>query len=66
MSNLQHDDESTSSGLPANTPDGTDATADTATGSGAPTAPDGPVEGAEVGADPDLIADDDLDAPDPA
>jgi hypothetical protein len=42
----------TESGLPPNTPNGADATADA-----------GAVEGAEPGqnADPDLIADDDLD-----
>ena len=49
----------TESGLPPLTPDGTDATADT-TSEG--------VEGAEStqGADPDMIADGDLDAEDPA
>lgn len=45
------------SGLPPNMPDGTDATADS---------PAGPVEGDEAtkGADPDMIADDDLDQDD--
>jgi hypothetical protein len=47
------------SGLPPNTPDGTDATADS---------PGGPVEGdaAGQGADPDLKSDEGLDAEDPA
>lgn len=61
MSNLQHDDESTSSGLPANTPDGTDATADAPNATAdAPVAPDGPIEGADASGDPDLVADADL------
>lgn len=49
--------ERTESGLPPNTPDGTDATAD------APGTVEGTVEGdaAGQGADPDLATDDDLD-----
>ena len=49
---MSTDGNRTESGLPPNTPDGADATADS-----------GAVEGAEPGqnADPDLIADDDLD-----
>ncbi|SDG75401.1 hypothetical protein [Microbacterium pygmaeum] len=47
----------TESGLPPLTPDGADATADTNSEG---------VEGAKADADPDLIADDDLDAEDPA
>lgn len=49
----------TASGLPPSAPEGETATAD---------APSGPVESdaAGQGSDPDLIADDDLDAQDPA
>ena len=57
-----------SSGLPRNTPNGTDATADAPSqpsepsGPEAPSAPAGPIEsdGAGQGADPDLAADVDL------
>ncbi|HAQ59904.1 MAG TPA: hypothetical protein DCR63_05770 [Microbacterium sp.] len=49
------------SGLPRNTSDGTDATADGRQRPAAPAAPDAPIEGAEAGqsADPDLSADED-------
>jgi hypothetical protein len=64
----QGDADRSSSGLPPNTPDGTDATADAPSqptepsGPEAPSAPAGPIEGdgAGQGADPDLAADADM------
>lgn len=51
---MSMDGSGTGTGLPRNTPDGTDATAD---------AP-GKVEGDVQNVDPDLVADDDLDEED--
>lgn len=58
-------DDRTATGLPPNTPDGTDATADAPArpaDPSAPTAPAGPIEGdaAGRGADPDMLGDADL------
>ncbi|HWI31388.1 MAG TPA: hypothetical protein VNT50_07840 [Microbacterium sp.] len=61
----EQSDDRTTTGLPPNTPDGTDATADAPAepaDPAAPTAPAGPIEGdaAGRGADPDMLGDADL------